>query len=128
MIYTRYTLIKRIEQYYQNLIVEDIKNPRNLALRKIFPWFLLGFAILQVVYYFKYFHNSIWRRIEYIKMFHEPAILAFPPKTVMFMYDYVLCFVLFLVLTFIVLTFGFIAFDMSQRNKVIRKFMNHGAL
>lgn len=56
-----------------------------------------------------------------IMYFHNYHTLYIKPKTVMFMYDYLLSFILYLFFVFIFSILAFIAFDSSQRSHLIRK-------
>lgn len=82
---------------------------------------MISFFLLQIFYYFHYFHGRTNRVIKYIYVFHKQKYLNVPPKAVMFAYDELLLFLLYLFFIFIFFILSFIAFDSTQRSKIIRK-------
>ncbi len=116
----------KYERNYQRFIYEDVIRPKNMLIRKIFPWFVLAFYLLQLAYYFIFFQRGIWNKIGYLVAFHKPSVLLIRPKTIMFLYDDILCFILYLASLFAVSALSFIVFDSTQRNKIMRKLIESG--
>ena len=112
---------KKIEAYYQRLILEDIDRPRYVRLKKIFPWIIGAFAALQVVYYFLYFHGRVGLMFKRVMYVQNTRILHVYPKEVVFAFDDLLLFLLYLFFIFVFFVLSFIAFDSMQRSKIIRK-------
>lgn len=114
-------MIKKIEKYYQKLIHHDTNKAGHHYIRKFFTLFLVLFFVLQIKYYFTHFHGRVEKLTKAIRFYYEQNPLLVRQKSIVFNFSEFLVFIVFLFIVIIFIVFTFVAFDISQRNAVIRE-------
>ena len=114
--------MKFFQDRYQKLIHHDTDGDRVSKTGRYFAAFLASFFILQFWYYFQYYHGRIDKVMQVLRKYHDMNDQVYiRPRIVAINYDHFILF-LFFVFVFITFTiFACVAFDISQRNKVIRQ-------
>lgn len=120
--YKVFQSMKFFQDRYQQLIHRDTDDDASKSIRKFFPWFLVLFFALQVWYYFEYFHIRINKVMHILEKYHDINDQVYiRPRIVAINYDQFILFLFFVFITITFTIFTLVAFDISQRNKVIRQ-------
>ncbi len=114
--------MKSFQENYQKLIHRDTDDNSKKSIRRFFPWFLTMFFVMQIWYYFEYFHIRINTVMKILRKYHDMNDQVYiRPRIVAINYDQFILFLFFVFITITFTIFTLVAFDISQRNKIIRQ-------
>jgi hypothetical protein len=116
--------MKSFQERYQQLIHRDTDTNTDRSVRNFFPWFLGAFFVLQGYYYWQYFHDRIDKVMRVLRNYHTKEQILIRPRIVAINYDHFILFLIFVFIFIMFVVFSLVAFDISQRNKVIRQLKN----
>lgn len=106
---------------YERIVIKDVRNKsysRDLKILKI--TFILITAIFITIYAL-FFHSEILKNLKYIINIYRDSLFSqdYEFKFLIYNFNKIIAFMIFIFFFGIFLIFGFFAFDIISRNKII---------